>query len=389
MVVVAGLAVLGPLSISAYFPAFPAIAETFGASAGDVRLTLSVYLLGFCLAQLVYGPVSDAWGRRPVMVVGLTLFVAGSLGCLGAIDIDMLIASRLLQGMGACAGLVLGRAVVRDRLEGPAMTRMLAVMALALTAAPMLGPLVGGALETWFGWRAVFVLLTVLGVSGLLGVATVLPETRGRDVELTGWVTAIGRRYAVLAADWRFMVVVMSAGFVTAHVYLWGAGAPALFISLLGFTPGEFGMLGLVTGFGNLCVSLAMAAGRIKTDPVVLGIIGTIGISIGGLVLLGLCAAGWWTNPVIVLLPIVLISACAGLANVALASLAMAKHGAIAGAASAVLGAGQMAMGAAGVLVLALQDASTPTPMAFLMTVAAFGGAVAAGVAAVGLRRAR
>lgn len=374
---VALVVVLGPLSISMYLPSFPTIERELVASAGQVRLSLSVYLAGFCAGQLFYGPASDLWGRRPVLLVGLGVFVVGSLGCMAATDAAMLIAMRLVQGLGSCVGIVVGRAVLRDRLEGPIMTQMLGVVAVALAAAPMIGPSIGGMIETTLGWRVVFGLLAVLGILGAAGAIVMLPETRRVGPATSLGIGSAFKRYGVLTRDARFVCTVLAAGCLTAHAYIFSAGAPAVFITLLGWNPAQFGALGFVTAGGNFMISMAIAAGLLRARPEVFATIGTIGVTVGGFVLYVISIAGLWVDPMIFLAPIVAISISAAVAQVGYAALAMEGQGVGAGAASAVLGAGQMALGAVGTSTLALQDPSSPVPMTALMAIAASGAFVA------------
>ena len=155
------LVALGPLSTDLYLPALPGMTVTFATDVARVQLTLSVFLIGYAVAQLFYGPVSDRYGRRPAMLFGLVLYLLSSVACMLAPSVDALIAARFFQALGACAGPVLGRTIVRD-VYGPVQAaRVLAYISGAMAIAPMLGPVLGGWLTEWFGWRANFALLAL------------------------------------------------------------------------------------------------------------------------------------------------------------------------------------------------------------------------------------
>jgi DHA1 family bicyclomycin/chloramphenicol resistance-like MFS transporter len=286
----------------------------------------------------------------------------------------MLIAMRLVQGLGACAGIVVGRAVLRDRLQGAAMTQMLGVVAVALAAAPMIGPTIGGVIEVAYGWRAVFGLLALLAILGVVGVIWVLPETRQPDPTASPGLGPAFRRYGRLVADWRFVGIVLTAGCVTAMAYIYSAGAPLIFIVLLGWSPAEFGLLGVATAGGNFAVSVAIATGALRARATVFVAVGTATVVCATVAFLAISVTGWWVSPLLFVIPIVVASISAALAQVGLAALAMEGQAGGAGAASAVLGMGQMALGAVATSALATQTMSSPVPMAILMVVAACAG---------------
>src|SRR4051794_5043621 len=158
-------------------PALPLLVAVFGDSAARVQLVLSLYLAGIAAGQLVYGPLSDRFGRRPVLIAGLALFLFGTLLCGLAPSLEFLVAGRVLQGVGACAGVVLARAIIRDVYEREAAARGLALVMMAMTLAPAISPAFGAYLTEWVDWRAIFVLLGLLGAAVFLAVVTRLGET--------------------------------------------------------------------------------------------------------------------------------------------------------------------------------------------------------------------
>jgi len=173
----AALTAIGPLSTDMYLPSMPDIARQLGASTAQVQLTISSYLIGFAVGQIVYGPVSDRHGRKPVLLAAVALYCAASLACALATSIEMLIAARFAQALGGSGGIVLARAIVRDLYSGARAGRELSVMGAVMALAPVLAPVAGGVLQTGFGWRSVFFALVGGGLIGAALVWPLLPET--------------------------------------------------------------------------------------------------------------------------------------------------------------------------------------------------------------------
>ncbi len=168
----------GPVGMHIFVPALPAAARDLQAPAAELQLTVSLYILGLAVGQLVYGPLSDRFGRRPALLAGLAVFTAASVAGLAAPDAHALIAARFLQAFGGCAGLVLARAIIRDTSEGHDAAQRLALMNLLVTAGPAVAPVIGGALSMLWGWRTILLGLSALGVANLALAWRVLPETR-------------------------------------------------------------------------------------------------------------------------------------------------------------------------------------------------------------------
>ena len=163
LVICLGLvAAIAPLSIDMYLPSFPAIAEEFGASAAQIQLTLSGYMIGFTLGQLGYGPLSDRFGRKYVLLSGITIYIAMTVLCAVASDTETLTVFRFFQAIGGGAGTVLSRAIIRDRYDGVQMAKVMSLMLTIILFAPMVAPVIGGYVLVWFGWRAVFWTLVIL-----------------------------------------------------------------------------------------------------------------------------------------------------------------------------------------------------------------------------------
>ena len=262
-VLVTALVGFGAISTDLYLPSLPAIGESFGSTTAEVQLTLSVFLVGFALSQIVYGPLSDRFGRRPVLIGGVTIALLATLACLAADSIGLLIAARFVQAVGACTGVVLGRAVVRDIYGREGAAKMLSYMGVAMALAPALGPILGGLLQVWFGWRANFLVLAIFGAICLLGVLRVLPETnRWRDPGATDPARLL-RNYAGLARDPVYLGYVLVCSFAYSGIFAFISGSSFLFIEVLGLAPNVSGFCfaALVVGY----MIGAFVSGRLTT----------------------------------------------------------------------------------------------------------------------------
>jgi DHA1 family bicyclomycin/chloramphenicol resistance-like MFS transporter len=343
------LVAVGSFAIAVYTPSMPAIAEEFAASTDQVKLTLTVFMLGFALGQLVYGPVSDRWGRRGVLLAGLAVFIAGDVACVLATSIEHMLAGRFLQALGACAGPVLGRAVVRDVHGRRNTARVFAWMGTALALAPVIGPTVGGHLHVWFGWRASFLLLTGMGAVLMLAIILFLPETnRTADAEATDFRRMM-RNFATLLGDRPFLGYLLCGSFIYSGLFCYMAIAPFLIIDGLGLTPEKFGFLSIFTTTSYL-VGTVIAA-RLSPgwgiDRIIR--IGTW-LALGGGVLM-LAVAEWVLSIPAIVGPMMIFAVGMGLVLPNSLAGGMIPFPRMAGSASALLGFGQQGMAAAATIV--------------------------------------
>ena len=229
----------GTLGMHIFVPALPSAAAGLHSSPGAMQLTISVYIAGLAIGQLVYGPVSDRFGRRPTLIGGLFLFTISGLAALFAQSVDALIVSRLFQALGGCAGLILARAIVRDTAASHEATRRLALMNLMATAGPGVAPLVGGALAGLFGWRSLFIALCALGALNALCAWLLLPET-GARVSVSSAVLARNTRQ--LLASPAFLGYAIGGGCATTSLYAFIACAPFIVVDQLHRPESEIGL---------------------------------------------------------------------------------------------------------------------------------------------------
>jgi DHA1 family bicyclomycin/chloramphenicol resistance-like MFS transporter len=280
------LTALGPLSMDMYLPSLPDIGRTLGAPVLDVQLTISSYLFGFAAGQIFYGPVSDRFGRRPVLLAALVVYAVATVGCAAARSIEALIALRFLQALGGAGAIVLARAVVRDLYSGVRAGRELSLMGAITGVAPIVAPVIGGALQTFFGWRATFVLLVLCAFVIGATAARLLPETLRERPKTPFSLRAMSVLYRSVAAHPGFLanLAILTASFV--GLFAWISGAPVVMQSAVyGLSPFAFGVTFAVGAAGYVLGTLLAARIVIRFGLDRLIGIGTAVMACGGLLM--------------------------------------------------------------------------------------------------------
>lgn len=369
---------LGPFAMQVFIPAIPAIQVGFGVGAATAQLALSLSALSIAVATLFYGPLSDRLGRRPALIGGLLVYIAGSALCAVAVGIGSLILGRIVQAAGGCAGLVLSRAIVRDLYGLEESAKVLAYITMAMVVAPTMAPALGGLLTDIAGWRWVFWVGGLVGILTLLAVWAELTETAPpgqRPAARPGAGT-----FLHLLRSPRFLGYALQAGFSVGVFYAYLAGAPYLMLMVMHRPASEFGLL-------SVLISLAFMAGnftaarttrRFGTARMILA--GSLGSLAGTLLMLAILLAGIWT-PMAIFLPTTLGAFAQGLAMPNSQAAFVNVDPQAAGTASGLGGFLQMGMAAlAAQLVGSIQN-GTPYPMALGMTFCALAALAAALVA--------
>jgi DHA1 family bicyclomycin/chloramphenicol resistance-like MFS transporter len=328
---------LGPLAMDLYLPSLPDIGRQLAAPPAQVQLTISGYLIGFAVGQIVYGPLADRYGRKPPLMAALALFCLATLLCAFARSIETLIAARALQAMGSSGAIVLARAIVRDFYHGPRAGRELSLMGMIMGFAPIVAPLIGGVLQQGFGWRSGFAVIFAGGVAAMTAVWWALPETVRRDGAAPIVVSDFFRSYRIVARNGSFLAhtgIVMAS---YAGLFAFISGASFVMQDLYGLTPIGFAVFMAITACGYLAGTFAAA--RIVER---IGLNRTIGAGVfalagGGLTLVvGVALAPHATAAVA--LPMMLYVAGLGLAAPQALAGAMQPFAQRAGAASSFLG---------------------------------------------------
>src|ERR1700736_1517318 len=249
---------VAPISLYLLVPALPVLASTFGRDISIVQMTVSLYMVGIACSQIIMGPLSDRFGRRPVLLAGLGLMVAASAGCIFAETLPQLIAARFLQALGGATGMVVSRAIIRDLYSRERIGAMISLVIAVMMIAQMLSPLTGGLLETAFGWRAIFYVITAASLVVAVAIASALPETRRDRVEGGGFRGDVGSLFTSRA----FIGYVLCQVLASQIIFTFAGAGPYIVITQMGRSSAEYGAWFATTGFayliGNLfCVRFA------------------------------------------------------------------------------------------------------------------------------------
>jgi DHA1 family bicyclomycin/chloramphenicol resistance-like MFS transporter len=333
----AALSAVAPLTTDMYLPSLPNIAQQLSASTAQVQLTISAYLIGFALGQIFYGPLSDRHGRKPVLLCAVALYCVASLVCALSTSVEMLIVARFAQALGGSGGVVLARAIVRDLYSGARAGRELSLIGSVTALAPVLAPVVGGILQTGFGWRSIFVTLVIAGLASGGMVWLRLPETLAtRAAEPISPVNML-KSYRVVARHPAFLAYLGISTASYAGLFAWISGASFVLQNLYGLTPFNFGIAFALGSIGYMTGTLIAArlVARLGLDGII-GL-GSVAVSIGGLGMVAAVALGL-TSAISLVLPVAVYLAGLGMVLPQTIAGAMTPFPERAGTASALLG---------------------------------------------------
>lgn len=362
---------LGPLSIDLYLPAFPELARELGASEAAVQLTLTACVVGLALGQLVAGPVSDAVGRRVPIAVGLGAWALASFACALAPSIATFTALRFTQGLAGAAGVVVARAVVRDLVSGPELVRSFSKLMLVVGVVPILAPTLGGLLLERTSWRGLFVVLGVVGAL-LTGVVLVgLRESLPADRRRSGVRRALGS-YKLLLLDRGFVGAAAVVSLTFSALFIYVSSSSFVLREVFDLTPGQFGLLFGVNSVG-LVLGNQVSGLLANRWPAAVMLPRAVGLGLFGAVLVLVAGLTGALGIVGVVVPLFVIVFSVGAAMPVASSRAMNAHPERAGAASALLGVLQFAVGGALAPLVGLAGSATVLPLAGLMTACLLG----------------
>ncbi len=338
------ISAIGPFAIDMYLPALPSIGHALGAGPAAVQMTLTVFFIALATGQLIYGPIADRIGRKPPLYAGLLLFALSSVGCALAPDIRTLIIFRFLEGIGACAGMVMPLAIARDLHTGPAAARLMSLVTLVFSISPILAPLVGSAVIAWSGWRAVFWAVTLTAVFGMALIALYLPETNRAESHASGAFATAFRGYRTLLRDRHFLGVSLIGAFGIASFFAFLANSSFVMIGHYGLSPSQYGLTfslnaAAFIGVAQFNGAIGRRFGLKRMVSVAVVVFASIMIC-----LLLITLAG--SDNLYALMTLLMMGyGCLGLINPTIGVLALEDHGPIAGTASALLGTIQFLIG--------------------------------------------
>ncbi|MCX7555517.1 multidrug effflux MFS transporter [Xanthomonadaceae bacterium JHOS43] len=262
----AGLSMFGPFAIDAIFPAFPELQAQFGVSHAAVQQSISVYLIAYALMSVFHGPVSDAVGRRPVILVGVAVFVLACVGAAQSQSLFWLLVFRALQGISAGAGLIVGRALIRDCLEGDAAQRLMAQATMIFSIAPAIAPIVGGWILGWTSWHGIFWAMAIFSSLVFIACLVWLPETHPLAARTRLRIGSLARGSWAILGNRRFLLLAMAACFNFGALFIYIVSAPAVVLDHLQLNQQQFGWLFVPIVVGLMIGSLLSSrlAGRLS-----------------------------------------------------------------------------------------------------------------------------
>ncbi|MFH7565283.1 Bcr/CflA family multidrug efflux MFS transporter [Oceanimonas smirnovii] len=371
LLLLASLAGLTPLAIDMYLPSLPTIAEDLGVPVSQAQLTISVYLAGFALGQLFYGPLADATGRKPVMLGGLALFTLASLGCAFANSIETLMTFRLLQALGGAAGSVVLNALLRDMFERDMFARVMSMVILVMTLAPLVAPIIGGYLLLVGHWHSIFVLLAVIGALVSVALALRIPETLKPEHRQSFRIWPVLQNYSRVLRHRAALGYIGCGGLTTAAMFAFISGSPLVYIELYGVPPERYGLLFalnivlmMVLTFANSRLVKHLGSDRLLKTGLILAAVAAM-----ALLFFGITGTGglWGLVPAIMLLiaqiSLVGANSMAGL---------LSHFPESAGTASALAGTVRFGLGALATFAVNASHALSALPMTLVMSLCAW-----------------
>jgi len=365
--VLAALPAMGTLATNILLPSLPQMAASLKVSSAAVTSAITVFLVVFGFGQLVVGPISDRFGRRWPVLAGFAVFLAGSIWCALADDLPSLLAGRVVQGAGACATSVLSRAIARDLFSGAALARVMALIMIAMAAAPGFSPLLGGALDRAFGWRAEFVFVAAFAVAGAIAYGAVFGETHHATRTPLNPLASAGTYFGLLA-DRRFLIPSTTVSLIIGGLFAMFSAAPRVLIEALHFTPIELGLFFAGT------VMIVFAAGMLATKLVPrFGLdrsirAGLVAAAVGSIAILAVSILDAAFLPFLAAMSVFLLGM--GIVNPLGTAQALSPFGEKAGAASALIGFSQMTAAAIAVWLAATVSHEAMFGLGIVLTIA-------------------
>jgi DHA1 family bicyclomycin/chloramphenicol resistance-like MFS transporter len=341
---------IAPAALHMLVPSLPLLAVAFDARPGEVQLVLTLFLAGIAVGQLVYGPVSDRYGRRPVLLAGLAIFLLGTVLCGVAWSLQALLVGRVLEACGGCAGMVLGRAIVRDSYDRERSASAIAMITMAMSLAPSISPAIGAYLTEWVGWRADFALLGLIGAAVLALTTARLEETQKLPTSFN--ITGMVGSFVLLLRSPTFLGFALATAFTSASWFTFLASAPYLLSAVLHEPPSTYGLMILLPMAAYILGNGAVARLSVSVGSRRLYLFGLALSLCSGIMFTAWCIAE--LTPWALFVPMAISSIGNGLSQPPGMAAALSVYPRIAGAASGLLGFLQMTVAALGTLAIGL-----------------------------------
>lgn len=369
------LSTISPFSIDMYLPGFPAIAKDLHTSIAEVQLSLTAYLVGISIGQLLYGPLLDRFGRKLPLYAGLVVYVLASLGCASTTSIETLILMRLLQALGGCVGLVAAQALVRDLFPVNQIAQAFSLLTLVVAVSPMVAPTIGGYATTAFGWNSIFIILAVITTLILIGIYYVLPDGRPPDPSISLRPQAVLGSFFTVLRQPQFLTYALTGGIATAAPFAYISGSPDVFMNIYKVSEQEYGWI-----FAFLAIAIIapnqlnhLLLKRFKSEQIIYATL--VYQSVVGLALVVGTWAGWYGQ--YSLIGVLFLFLCGqGLTGPNASALSLAPFVRHAGSAAALMGSFRMGFGGIVSGAVSVLHNNTALPMVGLMMICAVSGLV-------------
>ncbi|MEK4483524.1 MFS transporter [Paenibacillus odorifer] len=364
-VILGSITTIGPLSIDMYLPALPTLVDDFGTTAALVQLSLTFFLLGLASGQLVAGPLSDVYGRRRPLLIGMFIYAVSSVLCAFSPSIGLLIVLRFIQGLAGSVGVVVSRAAVRDLYSGSELTKFFSLLMIVNGLGPILAPVIGGQLLRVTTWQGIFLVLFAAGIIFCLTILLRLPETLPKERRSKSGLKGTLLTFKVLLGNRKFMGYALSQGFVTASMFAYISGSSFVLQNIFAVTPQVYSLIFAVNGIGIIITG--QIAGRLagKVSETKLLLSGLLLCTTGGVLLLLTILVGGGLIPILICLFAVVSSV--GIVGATSFSLAMQDQGEAAGSASALIGLIPLLLGSCVAPLVGLGGVDSALPMAIVI----------------------
>jgi DHA1 family bicyclomycin/chloramphenicol resistance-like MFS transporter len=369
LALLAALVALGPLSVDVYLPAMPTMMTALGTDIRHMHLTLSTYLTGFALFHLACGPLADRFGRKPILIGGTVLFVLACLGCSLSTSVEELLLFRFIQGVGACVGPTLARAVARDVFGPTRAARALSLIAMLMALAPAVAPIMGSIMMLWLPWPSIFVFLAVYGVAMIALIQVFLAESLPQRQSLHP--LSIARNYAELLRSRMFITATVGSAFVYAGLLAYLSSSSFVYIDMLGVPVQYFGFIFLTSVAGYMSGSALSARMSLSFDSEKTVLVGATLVAVST-VIMWVGAHLLPSSITVLMLPMMFYSTGMGLVLPNAMAVALRPFAHIAGTASALMGFIQMALSASATAMVGTFLSDTPAPMLNFMVLITF-----------------
>lgn len=369
--ILGALTTISPFSIDMYLPGFTAIAKDLDSTVAEIALSLSSFFVGVSVGQLLYGPLMDRFGRKRPLLIALLLFIAASLVCAYATSLDMFVAVRFVQALGACAATVAANAMVRDLFPVEENAKVFSMLMLILGVSPIIAPTAGSYVTSFLGWQAVFIILAVIAAIIWLFVYFGLPESAQPDNTYSLKPAAIIRSYLAVFKEPVFYTYTFTGAVAFAGLFAFLSGSPSIYMEFFSLTDRQYGLVFALLAGGLILASQInrILLKRYKSEQIITTAL--IVMTVTGLVLIFVALNNLITLPVMLLLQFAYLS-CLGYILPNASAMAMSPFMKGAGSASALMGALQMGIGAGVSIVLSLLQNGTAMPMVIVMAVCGF-----------------